>query len=166
MACIEGMARVMEGDGAGAVPLLRDVVAAGRRAAEPDAVLQGGLAATMLGHDSTARALHARAVERARAAGDEGLLAHALEFLVDADLVHGRYEEAERHALEGRALADAAGHRTTACRHTASLALVAAFRGRPHACREHAVVAREHAVVAREHAGGPAAVAHRARPTG
>jgi DNA-binding CsgD family transcriptional regulator len=150
-ACLEGMGRMVEGDAARAAPLLRDVVTAGRRAADPVAVLQGGLAATLLGADSAARALHARAVERARADGDPGRLAHTLEFLVDADLFHGRYEAAHRHALEGLALARAAGHHTTACRHTAGLALVDGFRGRPHECREHAVMALEHA---RTHALG------------
>jgi DNA-binding CsgD family transcriptional regulator len=150
-ACLEGIGRTMEGDDAGAAPLLRDVLTAGRRAADPVAVLQGGLAATLLGADSAARALHARAVERARADGDPGRLAHTIEFLVDADLFHGRYEAAHRHALEGLALAQEAGHDTTACRHTAGLALVAGFRGRPHECREHAVVTLEHA---RPHALG------------
>jgi DNA-binding CsgD family transcriptional regulator len=121
-------------------------------------VLQGGIAAAALGADSAAHALHARAVERARADGDDALVAHALEYLVNADILHGRYETAARHALEGRALADEAGHLTVACQHTASLALVEALRGRPTACREHAIAAREHATG--HGLGLPAAVAN------
>jgi DNA-binding CsgD family transcriptional regulator len=145
LAYLEGMGRMMEGDLAGAAPLLREVMAAGRRATHPLAVLHGGIAATALGADSAARALHARAVERARADGNRELLAHALEFLVTADLSHGRYEAAARHAVEGRALAEEVGNLTTACQHTAGLALVAAFGGRPDEAREHAAAALEHA---------------------
>jgi ATP/maltotriose-dependent transcriptional regulator MalT len=145
LAFAEGMARVFEGNVVGAAPLLREVVAAGRRASDPVAVMQGGMAATLTGMDSAARALHARAVERARAAGDRALVAHALEFLVIADLFNGRYEAALRHAEEGRALADEVGHLNTACHHTAMLALIAGLRGRPLEAREHAVAALEHA---------------------
>jgi DNA-binding CsgD family transcriptional regulator len=145
VAFAQGMARVFSGDAKAASPLLREVVAAGRRATDPSAVMQGGIAATMIGADSAARALHARAVERARAAGDRALVAHALEFLCIADLFHGRYEAALQHAREGRALADEAGQLNPACQHTAALALIAALRGRPAECRELAIVAREHA---------------------
>lgn len=145
VAYLAGIGRMMEGDLPGAAPLLREVIGAGRRASAPVAVLHGGIAATALGADSAARALHARAVERARADGDRDLLAHALEFLVMADLTHGRYDAAERHGLEGLALAEEAGNPTTTCQHTAGLALVAAFRGRPEAAREHAAAALEHA---------------------
>jgi DNA-binding CsgD family transcriptional regulator len=154
---LRGTGRMAEGDAAGAAPLLREVVAAGRRAADAGAVLQGAIAATTLGADGAARALAARAVERARAAGDGGLLARALESLVYADLLHGRYDAAARHALEGRTLAEEAGHLTTACQHVACLALAEAFRGRPAAAREFAVVALEHARTHR--AGLPAATA-------
>jgi DNA-binding CsgD family transcriptional regulator len=142
---LRGMGRMAEADAAGAAPLLGEVMAAGRRAGDAGAVLQGAIAATTLGADGAARALAARAVERARAAGEPGLLARTLESLVYADLLHGRYDAAARHALEGRRLADEAGHLTTGCQHMAGLALIAAFRGRPAAAREHAVVALEHA---------------------
>jgi DNA-binding CsgD family transcriptional regulator len=157
IAYLRGMGRMLDGDTAGAAPLLREAVIAGRRATDPVAVLQGGIAAAMLGADSAAHALHARAVERARADGDDALVAHALEFLVNADIFHGRYETAARHAVDGRALADEAGHLTVACQHTASLALVEALRGRPTASREHAIVALEHATG--HGLGLPAAVA-------
>ncbi|HEU4975174.1 MAG TPA: LuxR C-terminal-related transcriptional regulator [Baekduia sp.] len=143
-AYVEGLGRMLEGDVPAAAPLLREAMAAGRRASHPLAVLHGGIAASVLGADSAARALHARAVERARADGDLGLLARALEFLVIADLSHGRYEAAVRHAYEGRALAEEVGNLTTACQHTAGLALISALRGRPEQAREHAAVALAH----------------------
>jgi hypothetical protein len=97
-----------------------------------DPVLLGlaGQLAWKVGGDEPARALHAKAVERARMLGALGTLAWALESLRLAELKRDHYALAELHAREGLRMAQEAGHHNGACRHQSLLAHLSALRGR------------------------------------
>ncbi|MFL6249806.1 MAG: LuxR C-terminal-related transcriptional regulator [Actinomycetes bacterium] len=97
-----------------------------------DPVLLGlaGQLAWKVGGDEPARALHAKAVERARMLGALGTLAWALESLSLAELKRDHYALAELHAREGLRMAQEAGHHNGACRHQSLLAHLSALRGR------------------------------------
>jgi DNA-binding CsgD family transcriptional regulator len=84
-------------------------------------------------------------VARARQDGAVGLLPHALEYLAPVELVAGRLSAAAASATEGLRLARETGNDTSACRHLATLAHLAALRGDEDACRASAAEALERA---------------------
>lgn len=88
----------------------------------------GGLAGR-LGRPGPRRRLVVKAVQRARMLGAAGVLACALEHLVADELGRSRFRTAEAYAEEGHRLAVETGQPNMACRHQASLALLAALRG-------------------------------------
>jgi hypothetical protein len=96
---------------------------------------------------ATVCALFARAVARARREGAVGLLPQALEYLAPVELVAGRLDAAAASASEGLRLARETGNDTSACRHLATLAHLAAIRGDEDACRGHAAEALDRAAV-------------------
>jgi DNA-binding CsgD family transcriptional regulator len=137
-AFLQGMGRVAEGDPAAGVPLLRDAIAQAGAMDDPRRLLWAGLAAFFVGDLDTGNALHVRAVARARQEGAVGLLPWALEYLAPVELAAGRLEAARVDATEGLGLARDTGNDTSACRHLATLAHLAALRGDEETCRAHA----------------------------
>jgi len=142
---LQGMGRVAEGDGAAGEPLLRRAIALAGAMDHPRRLLWAGVAAFFLGEHDTGNALHARAVARARQDGAVGLLPQALEYQAPVELVAGRLSAAAASATEGLRLARETGNDTSACRHLATLAHLAALRGDEDACRASAAEALERA---------------------
>jgi DNA-binding CsgD family transcriptional regulator/tetratricopeptide (TPR) repeat protein len=105
-------------------------LAAAERLEDPVLLGLAGQLAWKLGGDEPARALHVKAVERARMLGALGTLAWALESLSLAELKRDHYALAELHAREGLRMALEAGHHNGACRHLSLLAHLSALRGR------------------------------------
>jgi DNA-binding NarL/FixJ family response regulator len=132
---LQGMGKVAEGDTDAGVPLLRDAVAVAARLDDPRQLIWAGVAAFFVGDNDAGNNLHARAVARARQEGAVGLLPRALEFLAAGELAAGRMAAAEVDATEGLRLARDTGNDTSACRHLATLAHLAALRGDEDACR-------------------------------
>ncbi|HEX2373847.1 MAG TPA: AAA family ATPase [Actinomycetota bacterium] len=135
---LQGMGLVAEGDGAAGKPLLRRAIALAGAMEQPRRLLWAGVAAFFTGDNEIGNALYARAVVRARQEGAVGLLPQALEYLAPVELAAGRLEAAGASASEGLRLARDTGNDTSACRHLATLAHLAALRGDEDACRGHA----------------------------
>jgi DNA-binding CsgD family transcriptional regulator len=135
---LQGMGLVAEGDAAAGEPLLRRAIALAGTMEHPRRLLWAGVAAFFVGDNQTGNALFARAVARARRDGAVGLLPQALEYLAPVELAAGRLDAAEASASEGLRLARDTGNDTSACRHLATLAHLAALRGDEAACRANA----------------------------
>jgi DNA-binding CsgD family transcriptional regulator len=103
------------------------------------------VAAFFVGENAAGDALYARAVARARRDGAVGLLPQALEYQAPVELAAGRLGAAGASASEGLRLARDTGNDTSACRHLATLAHLAAIRGDEDACRGHAAEALDRA---------------------
>ena len=142
---LQGMGRVAEGDGEHGGPLLRRAIALAGTLQDPRRLMWAGIAAFFLGETEAGNALYIRAVARARQEGAVGLLPQALEYLAPVELIGGRLVAAEASAGEGLRLARDTGNDTSACRHLATLAHLAALRGDEDACRSHAAEALERA---------------------
>jgi DNA-binding CsgD family transcriptional regulator len=142
---LQGMGRVAEGDGPGGAPPLRRAIALAGTMEHPRLLMWAGVAAFFVGESGTGNGLYARAVARARREGAVGLLPQALEYLAPVELTAGRLEAAAASAGEGLRLARETGNDTSACRHLATLAHVAALRGDEDACRGHAAEALDRA---------------------
>jgi DNA-binding CsgD family transcriptional regulator len=142
---LQGMGSVAEGDGPRGGPLLRRAIALAATMEQPRPLLWAGTAAFFVGENGTGSALFARAVARARQDGAVGLLPQALEYLAPVELVSGRHDAAAASATEGLRLARETGNDTSACRHLATLAHLAALRGDEAACRAAAAEALERA---------------------
>jgi ATP/maltotriose-dependent transcriptional regulator MalT len=142
---LQGMGWVAEGDGRRGEPLLRRAIALAGTLEDPRRLLWAGVAAFFVGDVDAGNALYARAVARARQEGAVGLLPQALEYLAPVELIGGRLVAAEASAGEGLRLARDTGNETSACRHLATLAHLAALRGDEDACRSHAAEALERA---------------------
>jgi DNA-binding CsgD family transcriptional regulator len=135
---LQGMGLVAEGDGPAGEPRLRRAIALAGTMEHPRRLLWAGVAAFFVGETETGDALFARAVALARQEGAVGLLPRALEYQAPVELVAGRLEAAGASASEGLRLARETGNDTSACRHLATLAHLAALRGDEQACRDHA----------------------------
>jgi DNA-binding CsgD family transcriptional regulator len=142
---LQGMGWVAESDGRRGEPLLRRAIALAGTLEDPRRLLWAGVAAFFVGDIDAGNALYARAVARARQEGAVGLLPQALECLAPVELLGGRLVAAEASAGEGLRLARDTGNDTSACRHLATLAHLAALRGDEDACRSHAAEALERA---------------------
>jgi DNA-binding CsgD family transcriptional regulator len=142
---LQGMGRVAEGDAAAGGPLLRQAIVLAGTLDDPNLLLWAGLAAFFVGDHDAGTAMHTRAVAKARREGAVGLLPRALEYLAPDELAAGRLEAARVDATEGLALARDTGNDTSACRHLATLAHLAALRGDEDACRAHAAEAHDRA---------------------
>jgi DNA-binding CsgD family transcriptional regulator len=140
---LQGMGRVAEGDGRHGAPPLRRAIALAGTLQDPRRLMWAGVAAFFLGETETGNALYARAVARARQEGAVGLLPQALEYLAPVELTAGRYDAATASATEGLRLARDTGNDTSACRHLATLAHLAALRGDEGTCRARAAEALE-----------------------
>ena len=112
---------------------------------QPRRLLWAGVAAFFVGEHDAGNALYARAVARARQEGAVGLLPLALEYLAPVELAAGRYDAATASATEGLRLARETGNDTSACRHLATLAHLAALRGDEETCRASAAEALDRA---------------------
>ena len=142
---LQGMGRVAEGDGAAGAPLLRRAIALAGSLEQPRLLLWAGVAAFFVGENAAGDALYARAVARARRDGAVGLLPRALEYQAPVELAAGRLGAAVASATEGLRLARDTGDDTSACRHLATLAHVAAIQGDEDACQAHAAEALDRA---------------------
>jgi DNA-binding CsgD family transcriptional regulator len=100
---------------------------------DPELQLWAGGIAWGLGHYALGRRLRSQAVTRFRTLGAVGPLASALDVVVTDEILRGHYQLAEAYAEEGRRLALEAGRPNAACLHLASLAQLAALRGREQA---------------------------------
>ena len=96
----------------------------------PRRLVHAGACAGYLGEEATEHELYGRAAARAREDGAVAMLPYVLEFLARAEAVDGRYAAAAAHASEGLALAHETGQQNSVCHLHASLALIAALRGR------------------------------------
>lgn len=96
---------------------------------DPDLLMAAGGMAFGVDRHTLARQLRQRAVTLARARGEFGTLATALEFLVPDQISRGQYTAARKQAAEGLRLAERAGRENTACSHLSYLAALAALSG-------------------------------------
>jgi hypothetical protein len=135
---LQGMGLVAEGQRPAGEPLLRQAIALAGSIEHPRRLLWAGTAAFFVGDNEAGDALFARAVAMARRDGAVGLLPQALEYLAPVELAAGRLDAAEASAGEGLRPARETGNDTSACRHLATLAHLAALRGDEDACRRHA----------------------------
>jgi DNA-binding CsgD family transcriptional regulator len=142
---LQGMGRVAEGDAAAGEPRLRRAIALAGTLEQPRLLLWAGVAAFFVDEKAAGDALYARAVARARRDGAVGLLPQALEYQAPVELAAGRLAAASASASEGLRLARDTGNDTSACRHLATLAHLAAIRGEEDACRGHAAEALDRA---------------------
>jgi DNA-binding CsgD family transcriptional regulator len=142
---LQGMGRVAEGDGQGGAPRLRRAIVLAGTMEQPRRLMWAGIAAFFVGENATGDALFARAAARARREGAAGLLPQALEYLAPVEVAAGRLAAAAASASEGLRLARDTGNDTSACRHLATLAHLAALRGDEDACRGHAAEALDRA---------------------
>jgi len=126
---IVGMAATFAGRYDEAVPLLRSVVDAAERTADPQARIWGSQAAYALGDATRSHELATGAVLAARESGLTGLVPWALVYQALAALLVDQYAEAHSAAFEGVHAATAIGQHNTVVDHQAILALLAALRG-------------------------------------
>ncbi|MFE7171374.1 LuxR C-terminal-related transcriptional regulator [Streptomyces sp. NPDC057616] len=159
-ATLTGLAAAFEGRYGDARELLE--AAAGRCGpggdpTEPTRLVHAGIAALLLGDDTRAAALTARAATAARARGTTAAVAQALEFRAYADFWTGRPHAGAATAADALRQAHATGHDNGACHLRAALAMFAAVTGDEDACRERAAAARSYALA--RGLGLPAALA-------
>jgi DNA-binding CsgD family transcriptional regulator len=112
-----------------ATAVVADAVAQAVEVDDPDLLMAAGGMAFGVAQHTLARQLRQRAVTLARARGELGTLATALEFLVPDQISRGQYASARQQADEGLRLAEQAGRENTACSHLSYLAALAALRG-------------------------------------
>jgi DNA-binding CsgD family transcriptional regulator len=141
-----GIGSILEGDTARGAPLLRDALALARAFDDPDLLGAAGIAARYLGDDAATHDFYARAVARARATGQLGMLPYLLEYLAAAEAVAGRHAAATASASEGLRLARETGQESSVSGNLSTLARIAALQGREDSCRSHAAEALVHAV--------------------
>ena len=143
-----GMAHAAEGEIVASIRQFRTVLEIAGRIDDPDLLRWAATAALMVGDDTIAHALPARAVDIARARGAVTKVPQAIELLVHSELWTGRLAIARANALEGLRLATQTGQLNCAGHLRALLALHAAIEGDVRTCRERA---QEALARAREH---------------
>ncbi|KJS60805.1 ATP-binding protein [Streptomyces rubellomurinus] len=117
---------------AGPLPAVRETAEAARRAGaeSPVDLVQLCGATLVLGRDEETAELAAELVAEARAKGTVGVLPTLQFFLAEAELFHGRHQDAEVTATEALALARDTGQHQWVSQLTALLAYLAALDGR------------------------------------
>jgi len=133
---LTGMAAIAVDDWENGAARLHRVVRGAGRSEQPLALLRAGQAALLLGDEAAAHRLYLRAVGIARRTGAVGLLATTLNRLAFTLAVAGQLTDAEVTCHEGLPLARELGQQEATAQ--AVLALIAAWRGRADACRQHA----------------------------
>jgi DNA-binding CsgD family transcriptional regulator len=141
-----GIGSLLEGDAARGAPLLREAMALAQAFDDPGRLGAAGIAAGYLGDDTATHQFSLRAVARARASGELGMLPYLLESLAVAEVSSGRYAAATASASEGLRLARETGQESSICGNLAALALLAAIQGREDTCRSSAADALAHAI--------------------
>ncbi|WP_250008094.1 LuxR family transcriptional regulator [Actinoplanes sp. M2I2] len=136
---IVGVADLMTGDEETAFRHLREVLRLADHTADPAALTWAAGTGILLGQDRRAARLARRAVTLAREAGNAPVVPEALEVAAFAELAAGRHEAATEAALDGAAVARAAGRPDLADAHLDLLGLLAAFRGDADTSRERSV---------------------------
>ncbi|NKZ03473.1 helix-turn-helix transcriptional regulator [Actinomadura latina] len=159
-----GLARLMAGEHADAMPRMRVLLDAARRGAVPGTGerLIAGAMGMLTGDDEAAREIYEPLVADARDTGQIGWLPNVLEHQAVTELFLGRRRDAVVHAEEGLRLAESTGqlHRIDHLR--CVLAWAAALAGDEDACRslaEPAVARARIAGIARTAAWGSMALA-------
>ncbi|MCM4075944.1 helix-turn-helix transcriptional regulator [Paractinoplanes hotanensis] len=133
---VVGVADLMTGDEETAFRHLREVLRLADHTTDPSALTWAAGTGLLLGQDRRAARLAWRAVSLAREAGNAPLVPEALEVAAFAELATGRHDAATEAALDGAAVARAAGRPDLADAHWDLLGLLAAFRGDAETSRE------------------------------
>jgi DNA-binding CsgD family transcriptional regulator len=128
-----GLGRLLQGDAATAVPLVRAAVSQADRD-DPEQLRVAGGVAMFTGDDRTAHELLTRATARARTLGTVATLPRILATFVPLEVWQGDYLAATSHASEGLRLARETGQEQLAAQFLAALAWVAAVQGRTKDC--------------------------------
>ena len=142
MTAVRGMERVAHGDPAVGLPLLRTALPADRTA-RTDRVTGtwAVFSALMTGDDDAACALAAARVDACRSQGHIRALAHALQLLTQALILHGRHTEAAESGAEAWRIAHDTGQAGRLRHLHGILARLAAIRGEDEECRRLAGLA-------------------------
>ncbi|MCY1141151.1 LuxR C-terminal-related transcriptional regulator [Actinoplanes sp. Pm04-4] len=133
---VVGLADLMTGDHDTAFGHLREVLRLADHTSDPAALTRAASTGILLGQDRRAARLARRAVILARETGNAPLVPEALEVTAFAELAAGRHDAATEAALDGAAVARAAGRPDLADAHDDLLGLLAAFRGDVETSRE------------------------------
>ncbi|WP_031067605.1 ATP-binding protein, partial [Streptomyces sp. NRRL WC-3742] len=128
---------------AGPLPPVRETVEAARRAGaeSPVDLVQLCGATLVLGRDEETADLAAELAAEARAKGTVGVLPTLQFFLAEAELFHGRHQDAEVTATEALTLARDTGQHQWVSQLSALLAYLAAIDGRSEQCAALAATA-------------------------
>lgn len=137
-----GLGRLLQGDAATAVPLIRAAVSHADRD-DPEQLQVAGGVSMFTGSDRTAHELLGRASARARALGAVTTLPRILAPFAPLEMWQGDYLSATAHATEGLRLARETGQEHLAAQFRAALAWIAAVQGRTEECAALAAAALE-----------------------
>lgn len=135
---LAGMAATFSGLHQEAAGPLRRVVGLAASVHDPAVLVWACVASMLLGEDTTAHRLSARAVETARARGAASAMPQLLEYMIYPEIRTGRYASVAETAANGLRLAQETGQRNTAAQHLAWLAITAAVEGDQETCRVRA----------------------------
>jgi DNA-binding NarL/FixJ family response regulator len=135
---LTGVASLLEGRSAASSARVADAVARAELFDNPRWLAWAGTAAGVTGQDRAEYTLHQRANALARTSAAVTALTSVLEAFGFSGVMAGRYSAVAADADEGLRLAREAGFVNSACYHLATLALVAAVRGREDECLAYA----------------------------
>ena len=135
---LSGVASLMEAQTAAASAQVEEVVARAGHFDNPRWLAWAGTAAGATGQDRAESALYQRANALARRSAAVTALTSVLESFGFSGVMAGRYATVAADAAEGLQLAREAGFVNSVCYHQATLALVAAVRGRDDECHGYA----------------------------
>jgi DNA-binding CsgD family transcriptional regulator len=135
---LAGVGRVLGHDFAGAMPFLREAMAAADGTDDPRSLVWAANAAVWLGDPDAAMAVQSRAVSSARARGAFAHLAVALLRRGALLAWHGQVREAMADGEEGLRLTEEAGLDNSAAQSRAVIAIAAALRGDAATCTAEA----------------------------
>ena len=143
---IQGLARFMQGDAAGATAHLAAAAALAHDSERPQMVMLAAAGAMFVGDDARAIDLFTRAVARTRSVGAAATLPVLLAPLSTIEMFTGRYVTATTNADEGLRLAAETGQDNPAAHARSVLAWLATVQGRESDCTELANAALAHAI--------------------
>jgi DNA-binding CsgD family transcriptional regulator len=130
---IIGLGRLLQGDAAAAVLLIRAAVAQADRD-DPEQLRVAGGVSLFTGADRAAHEMLIRATARARTLGAVATLPRILATFAPLEMWQGDYPAAMAHATEGLRLARETGQEHLAAQFLAALAWIAAVQGRTRDC--------------------------------
>jgi DNA-binding NarL/FixJ family response regulator/tetratricopeptide (TPR) repeat protein len=136
---VGAVAALMEGRSAATSAQVVTAIAGAEAVDEPRWLAWAGIAAGLTGQDGAELALYRRASALARRSAAVTSLTGVLAAFGFSGVLAGRHSAVAADAAEGLRLAREAGLVNVACHHLATLALVAAIRGREDECLAHAL---------------------------